>query len=140
LLRRNQNAAEVLLLRRTGSLGGIWCQVAGKIEPEERAWQSAVREVYEETRISVEELWSADVCEQFYDSARECITLVPVFVTWVPDTAEIVLNDEHDSFKWVGFDEADTLLSFPGQRRVLAFVKSTFVDREPNPHLRIDLN
>ncbi|MFB2596139.1 NUDIX domain-containing protein [Paracoccus sp. p4-l81] len=43
---------EVLLLRRTRSLRGEWCQVAGTIEAEETAWEAAIRELAEETGLS----------------------------------------------------------------------------------------
>lgn len=139
VLRGEIEKAEVLLLRRTGFLAGTWCQIAGSIEPGEKAWQTAVREVFEETGIEIGELWSADVCEQFYEADKECITLVPVFVTRVPQNTEVVLNDEHDAFRWVDFEEAAAMLSLPGQRRVLSAVKTVFVDQAPHPHLRIDI-
>jgi len=130
----------VLLLRRTGYLAGLWCQVAGGIEPGEKAWQTALREVREETGLVVEDLWSADILEQFYEVDKECITVVPVFVGYVSADAEIVLNDEHDAFKWVGLAQASEIFSFPGQRKALAAVKEELVDRTPNPHLRIAIN
>jgi len=140
ILKPEERGTEVLLLRRTGYLAGLWCQVAGKIEPGEKAWQTALREVREETGLEVTQLWSADICEQFYEVGKECVTIVPAFVGHVPHDAKVILNDEHDAFKWVGFEEAAAMLSFPGQRKALAAVKAEFVDSEPNPHLKIDIN
>ncbi len=57
---------EVLLLRRTRSLRGEWCQIAGAIETGETAWQAAIRELAEETGLAPQALFSADICEQFY--------------------------------------------------------------------------
>jgi len=97
ILKPDPEGAKVLLLRRTGYLAGLWCQVAGGIESGEKAWQTALREVQEETGIVLSEIWSADICEQFYEVDKECITLVPVFVSSVPSDTEVVLNDEHDA-------------------------------------------
>lgn len=140
LLKKDNDETKVLLLRRTGSLAGVWCQVAGKIEANELAWQTALRETREETGLDVTELWSADVCEQFYEVGKECITLAPVFVGMVPPNAKVQLNDEHDSFKWVSFESAREMFSFSGQRRVLDAVKDEFVDRIPNPLLQIKID
>ena len=70
---------EVLLLKRAQSLAGAWCQVAGSIEADETAWQAALRELREETGLTPEVLYSADICEQFYEADRDAITMAPVF-------------------------------------------------------------
>ena len=140
ILKPDEDGTKVLLLRRTGYLAGLWCQVAGKIEPGEKAWQTALREVREETGLELTQLWSADICEQFYEVDKESVTIVPAFVGHVPHDADVILNDEHDAFKWVSFEEAEAMLSFPGQRKALAAVKAEFVDSEPNLHLKIDID
>ena len=53
---------EVLLLKRTDTLVGEWCQVAGKIEEGETAWQAALRELNEETGLTPTTFYSADIC------------------------------------------------------------------------------
>jgi dATP pyrophosphohydrolase len=69
---------EVLLLKRTQTLVGEWCQVAGKIEEDETAWQTALRELDEETGLRPNALYSADTCEQFYEADRDAITMSDV--------------------------------------------------------------
>jgi dATP pyrophosphohydrolase len=140
ILKPEGDEIKVLLMRRTGYLAGLWCQVAGGIEPGEKAWQTAIREVMEETRIELTEIWSADILEQFYEPDKECITLVPVFVSTVPEDTKVVLNDEHDAYKWASIDEAYELFGFPGQQRALATIKAEFIDKKPNPHLRIRIS
>lgn len=129
---------ELLLLKRNGTLAGTWCQVAGAIEPGETAWQAAKREVREETGLALQKLYSADICEQFYEADRNAITLVPVFVGYADANSQVILNAEHQDFRWVGFEEAVELVSFSGQRRVLNHVRQEFVDRTPNPWLLIE--
>ncbi|WP_026872789.1 NUDIX hydrolase [Inquilinus limosus] len=137
VVRHVASGAEVLLLRRTRSLAGEWCQIAGAIEPGETAWQAALRETREETGLVPDRLYSADICEQFYEADRDAISLLPVFVGIAPPDAAVRLNPEHSEFRWVGFDEAAGMVPFAGQRHVLRHVEREFVEREPSPWLLI---
>ena len=98
-----------------------------------------LREVTEETGQRLAELWSGDFCEQFYEADKDRITMLPVSIEVVPPDAEVVLNAEHDKYKWLGYEEADRLLAFPGQRKMLAAVKAGFIDRQPHALLRIPI-
>ena len=106
VIRRAAAGPEVLLLRRTRSLAGEWCQIAGAIEPGETAWQAALRETREETGLDLQRLYSADICEQFYEAERDAISLLPVFVGIAAPDAAVRLNAEHSAFRWAGFGEA----------------------------------
>lgn len=137
-VRDAEGEARVLLLRRASPyLRGVWSYVAGHLEPGERAWQCVLRELAEETGLVPIALYSADRCEQFYDPREECIAVVPSFVAFVAADAEVRLNHEHDAFRWLGFEEAMPLLPFGGQRELFAHVRSEFVERAPQPRLRI---
>lgn len=138
ILKPRDDTFDLLLLRRTGStLTGEWCQVAGGIEHGETAWQAALREAEEETGLCLTDLYSADICEQFYEPDRDAITLTPVFVAFAPTDCTVQLNDEHDDFRWLSLNEATALLPFAGQRATLEHIKKEFVERKPNPWLRI---
>ena len=139
LLCWRQSLAQILLPRRTRPPAGVWCQVAGGIEANETAWQTALREVTEETGLRFAESWSGDFCEQFYEADKDRITMLPVCIGVLPPDAEVVLNAEHDGYKWLGYEEADRLLAFPGQRKMLAAVKAGFIDRQPHALLRIPI-
>ncbi|MEP3347579.1 MAG: NUDIX domain-containing protein [Litoreibacter sp.] len=136
-LRKTETRHEVLLLKRTQTLVGEWCQVAGKVEEGETAWQAALRELQEETGLMPEALYSADICEQFYEEDRDAITIAPVFVAFVKATAEVSLNHEHSDYHWVSFDKAAEMVAFGGQRRVLSWIEDEFIERSPSKHLRI---
>ncbi|MFE0757513.1 NUDIX domain-containing protein [Inquilinus sp. NPDC058860] len=137
VLRPNGLRRDVLLLRRTRSLAGEWFQVTGAIEPGETAWQAALREVEEETGLALEQLYSADICEQFYEADRDAISLLPVFVGFARQEAEVRLNAEHSEARWVSFAEASGMVPFAGQRNVLRHIESEFVAREPNRWLLV---
>lgn len=131
VLREVGAETQVLLMRRNHTLVGEWCQIAGGIEDGEKAWQTALREVKEETGLSCTRLYSADICEQFYEADRDAITLAPVFVGYVDAEAQVVLNEEHSEFCWTSFSNAVDMVPFAGQRRVLRHVEAEFVHRQP---------
>lgn len=137
LLRKAKSETEVLLLRRNHTLVDEWCQIAGGIEDSERAWETALREVKEETGLDCERLYSADICEQFYEADRNAITMFPVFVGFVDAEAAVTINHEHSGFRWVSFASALTMVPFAGQRHVLRHVEAEFVHRQPVQHLLI---
>ena len=137
VIRGSGMASEVLLLRRTHPPVGAWCQIAGKIEEHETAWQAALREMREETSLIPDALYSADTLEQFYEAEHDAITVAPVFVAKVDHAAQVTLNEEHDDFRWLPFDGAIDLVSFGGQRRILRDIQAEFVDRPPSEHLLI---
>ncbi|WP_284776105.1 NUDIX domain-containing protein [Agrobacterium sp. lyk4-40-TYG-31] len=137
IIRETSHGHHVLLLRRNHTLVGEWCQIAGGIEDGETAWQTAMREVKEETRLVCQQLYSADICEQFYEADRNAISMLPVFVGFVDAGADVTINEEHSEFRWVSFTEALTMVPFAGQRKVLRHVEAEFVQRSPSNHLRI---
>lgn len=131
------NANQVLLLRRTRSLCGEWCQVAGAIERGETAWRAAVRELKEETGLMPVALYSGDICEQFYEAHLDAVSILPVFVAHIDPAASVELNPEHSEHRWVSFDEADCMVPFAGQRKILRHVEAEFLLRTPSHHLEI---
>lgn len=138
-LRSKGKDTQVLLLRRADTLVGTWCQVAGSIEDGEKAWEAATRELAEETGLQPTSLYSADICEQFYEPDRDAISILPVFVAFVCADDQVTLNHEHSAYRWISFDEAVSIVTFAGQRRVLRWIEEEFVHRRPSEHLRISL-
>ena len=138
-LRTATREHEVLLMRRTGSNAGAWCQIAGSIESGETAWQAALREMREEAALVPRRLYSADLCEQFYEVATDSIWVAPIFVAYVDSEATVRLNEEHSAYCWVSMDRAVELLPFPGQKTMLMHIRHWFVEREPSRLLEIDI-
>lgn len=140
VLRPCASGYEMLLLERAGDrLHGEWSQIAGGIEEGERAWETALREMKEETQLAPERFYSADILEQFYEPDRNQIAIVPVFVAYVPEGTEPTLNEEHSAWQWVSIDKARELVPFPKQGDVLEQVREHFIDMAPSEHLRIPL-
>jgi len=137
VLSEREGEMRILLMKRAKE--GFWCHVAGSIEAGETAWQTALRELQEETGLRAETLYTAEHLEQFYEAGRNVITIVPAFLCFVDSDAEVQLNDEHLDYRWCTLEEALELTGFPNQHSLYQHVWRYFVEREPNPRMRIDL-
>ena len=120
-----QKAKEVefLLLKRNKNklYEHLWQGVAGKIEKDEKAWETAVRELKEETGLSPKKMFVADHVSRFYEKHKDRMNLVPVFGIEV-DSKDVTLSDEHIDYKWLDFEEAFDTLIWNGQKQGLKTV------------------
>jgi dATP pyrophosphohydrolase len=133
---------EFLQLRRSVGdyLGGTWQIVRGRFEPGESAWQAALRELREETGLAPAEFYKLSLLESFYLIPGETIWQVPSFVAVVPREAEVVLNEEHEAFRWVPRERIDAETMWAGERLVLAEVVREICDGGlSKPHLRVNI-
>ena len=119
---------------------GFWCHVAGKIENDEKAWETIIREFREETKIEVCELYNAECLEQFYEAETNRIMLIPAFVVFCPPNQKVILNEEHTEFKWCTLNEAKVLASFPNQKRLYIHVWEHFVTNKPSKLMAINFS
>lgn len=131
------NTRMLLAQRRSQYMDGAWTYIAGHIEAGDAAWQTARRELAEETGLVTEALYASSFCEQFYDAGNECIQIVPAFVALVADDVQVRLNTEHTAFRWLTLDEAMEQLPFGSQRDLLAQVRREFIERTPPAILRM---
>lgn len=121
----------LLLKRATSVFRDIWCYIGGSIEEGETAWQSALREIKEETGITKVSLYISNKFDQFYSPNENYIYIAPVFVGYVDDAQSVQLNYEHSDYKWLSFNEAIELVDLPGNDEVLTFIEKHFVKRIP---------
>lgn len=137
-LRHLRTTPEMLLMHRAGGeLDGIWSYVGGHVEAGETGWETALRELREETGLVPEALYATSFCEQIYLARSDTVEIVPAFVALIAAEAEVHLNGEHSAFRWVPFAEASERVPFGSQRDLLAQVEREFLVRPPNPLLRI---
>lgn len=140
LLKIIENEYKVLLLKRaTSILKDVWCYIGGRIEGGEKAWESALREVREETGISNVSLYTSNKFDQIYSPEGNYIYVAPVFVGFVEERQEVTLNDEHSEFRWLSFSEAIATVTLPGNDEVLMSIEKHFVIRKPPEYLRIEI-
>lgn len=139
--RRAAAGVEWLLLRRRPSsrLGGTWQAVQGKIEPGEKAWQSGLRELREETGLTPLQFWQLDSVDSYYVAAADRVTLAVCFAAEVPAGAAVQLCAEHTEFHWRATPDALREFLWPGQRRALHEITDHILSGAASePFLRID--
>lgn len=122
--------------------GGIWMAVHGKIEAGETAAQAAMREVKEEAGLIPISFWSLDFIEHFYVEREDAVELVPCFAAQLE--GEVMLNSEHDEYRWQKYDEILQLLIWRSQREAIHILHEEialplFKRRPINPYLLIPL-
>ena len=114
---KTKSGLKYLLLKRAEEkiYGGLWQCVTGKIEADEPAWKTAVRELKEETGLTPLNMFVADHVSKFYEANKDRMNLIPVFGIEV-ESDEVKLSDEHSKFIWADFDFAFKKLVWRGQK------------------------
>jgi dATP pyrophosphohydrolase len=131
IFRIKNGELEFLLLKRSPEqyYPNIWQMVTGKIKENETAYQSALREIKEETGLTPEKFWVAPTVNSFYSPDKDYICLLPVFAARVKDECEIKLSKEHTEYKWVNPEEAKQLLAWDGQRKSVDVIVDYVLNR-----------
>lgn len=120
-------------------MGGSWQTIHGKIETGETAWQAALRELAEETSLVPVEFYQLDTINIFYMAAEDCIWHCPGFCAVVDRKSEIVLNEEHDAYRWIPRTGIDREFMWPGERQALAELCREILDNGlAKPFLQIE--
>lgn len=106
---RIERDGAVLLIRRASGvfLAGRWELPGGGIEPGERPEQAAVREVAEETGLTIE-ITAERSAHSWMDVAGRPLRIhARVYDVSESDTRAVILNpDEHDDHVWVTPEQA----------------------------------
>jgi dihydroneopterin triphosphate diphosphatase len=95
-----------------------WETVHGHVEGEELPEQAAVREVHEETGLTVERLYNVTV-QPFYLHAINTVELAVVFAAFIKEPANVVLGTEHQQHAWVTVEAARKRFVWPRSRSAL---------------------
>ena len=95
-----------------------WETVHGHIEAGESPEQAAVREVSEETGLSVQRLYNVTV-QPFYLHKLATVELAVVFAAFVAHDHPITLGAEHMRHEWLSPDEALERFVWPRERAAL---------------------
>lgn len=113
-------SGQVLLLQRRldTRCPGSWETVHGHIEPAEAPEAAAVREVREETGLSVERLYNVTV-QPFYLHRYKAVQLAVVFAAFVAEGTAVTLGPEHQHSEWLSVDEALARYTWPRSRAAL---------------------
>ncbi|MDQ7818479.1 MAG: NUDIX domain-containing protein [Melioribacteraceae bacterium] len=128
VFRKVENDLEFLLLKRgdNENYPGIWQMVTGAIDEDEKAFDTALREIKEETGLQPQKLWVVPTVNSFYSPEKDMIIMIPVFAALVNNNDAIIISYEHSEFKWVKKDEAKKMLAWNGQRTSVDIIYQYF--------------
>ena len=129
IFRETETSIEFLLLKRAEDqiYPGIWQMVSGKIKENESAYETAIRELKEETGLISLKIWSAPKINSFYSADTDSINLIPVFAIMVEKNSNVTISKEHCEFKWVTSEDAQKLLAWDGQRKAVRLIEEYFL-------------
>ena len=113
----------VLALQRSASTRcpASWEAVHGRIEPDERPEDAAVREVREETGLAVDRLYSI-TCQPFYLHRAGVVQMAVVFAAFVREDGNVRLGDEHQHYEWLSMADAGSRFTWPREREALQHI------------------
>ena len=131
IFRESGKGIEFLLLKRSEEqpYPGLWQMVTGKIKANEKAHQTAIREIREETGLVPVQLCVAPTVNSFHEPKDEYICLLPVFAARVK-TDIVTISDEHTEYQWVDKITAQKLLAWEGQRKAVQIIEDYFLNEK----------
>lgn len=97
---------------------GAWEPVHGHIEDGEEPQDAAVREVREESGLSVDRLYVVRV-QPFYLRKTRMVEMAIVFAAFVSEPANVTVADEHQRHEWLSVEDALERYGFPAERASL---------------------
>lgn len=118
VFRRLHARVQFLLLQRSAgaSLGGTWQAFHSQIRMGDTTMQTVKRVVEEAIDLEVDEIYSADYINQFYDEGRDAMVLSPVFAVTLKQQSPVRLAPEFYDAAWFDRQDATIRLPFSGQR------------------------
>ena len=99
-----------------------WETVHGRMEAGERPEDAAVREVREETGLTIDRLYTI-TCQPFYLHALGVVQMAVVFAAFVSETSDVKLGDEHQRHEWLTLADASTRFTWPREREALSHIQ-----------------
>lgn len=116
------NAPQLVVGRRRRERDGVtWTLPKGTPHDGETTEQTATREVTEETGLDVEIVRPFDSIAYTFVQGRTRIHKTVHYFLMVPTGGDLARHDhEFDEVRWIGFDDASTLLTFETERDLVA--------------------
>jgi len=118
IFRKLNNKVEYLILKRAenDSYPNIWQMVTGTIDNNEKAFETALREIKEETNLVPKNFWVVPFVNSFYSKEKDSICLIPVFCAEVSPNSEVTISEDHSEYLWTNLEDAKSKFAWSGQR------------------------
>jgi dATP pyrophosphohydrolase len=112
----------------------MWQTVTGVIEPDEKAIDTAIREMKEETGLEANKIWTIPYVTTFFDPYNDRINASPVFGAFTEYSSEVRISHEHRDYKWLSIDEADEYLILPSHLEGMAIFLKYILKRNDSDY------
>lgn len=134
IFRIKNEQIEFLLLKRAASdkYPNIWQPITGTINEGEKAFQTAIREIKEETGIDVESIFVVPALSGYYSYEKDMISMIPVFSVKVNEDQIIKISNEHSEYGWYILEEAEKLVAWDDQRKSMRLIYERFISSKSN--------
>ncbi len=134
---------EILLMRRARDrlYPGLWQDVSGSLEADERIAMGALREVAEETGLAgdgIEAFYDLDLVHHFHAPSVDAVVSSAVFAIRIRPDAGITLSHEHDAYRWVPLEEAHREVIWPGYRTAIEHIRDQLLDPARAPWFELE--
>ena len=121
--------SEVLLVKRKYEpKAGLWTLPAGFVELDENVPECAVREMKEETNLSVELKDLFNIYSAF-DDPRASVVLILYLARRIDDGADLRCGDDAVDAQFFHIDKVPAGIAFKAHRQALAEIKA-YIDRK----------
>ncbi|HEX3357582.1 MAG TPA: NUDIX domain-containing protein [Tepidisphaeraceae bacterium] len=133
---------EFLQLHRSPAdyLGNTWQIVRGGVDAGESYPQAALRELREEAGLTPVEFFRLGSVEAFYTDLNDTLWHSIPFCAIVARNQSVLLNEEHDDYRWVSRAEIESLTMWASERPLLAeLCRDILDDGLAKPYLRMKI-
>jgi 8-oxo-dGTP pyrophosphatase MutT (NUDIX family) len=122
VIRRGAGGAQLVLGKRRRDRDGVtWSLPKGTPNPDETTEETALREVTEETGLSVRILAPVGPIEYFFVQSGTRIHKTVHYFLMEATGGDLSRHDhEFEDVRWIDVDDAESLMSFPTERAIVA--------------------
>jgi len=138
----DHSSYEFLQLRRHKDdfMGGTWQAIYGQSEEGETPVAAVLREMKEEAGLVPAELYRLDHVSVFYIASTDTMWHCIPFCAIVKRDQPIVLNDEHDTSRWVPLADAERIFMWKDNRDAIRDIQQHILTESlAKPFLRVPL-
>ncbi len=138
IFKKFKNEINYLLLQRSPNdnlYPNLWQIITGTIERSETAKEAAIRELKEETSLSINKLWCVPYIDSFFDFKKDAVQLAVVFAAEASADTKIILSNEHQKYEWLNYTNARERLVWPGHKQILDIVNDFVKNEEQTSRL-----